>query len=125
MFWRRGDMKMRHETQGQGRTPERFGLLQVPLFRLLAINLAIGAGAASLLVGGLLWLDPGGLRQLILADRAPGIAIGVLLGSFFITFGSVAMGTAIMALGRSEKDAGGRGGRRRLALQALVSRRRR
>lgn len=29
-------------------------LLRIPLFRLLAINLAIGACAAALLVGGLL-----------------------------------------------------------------------
>ena len=120
---------MLHQAQEQGRAAERFRPLRVPLFRLLAINLAIGACAAALLVGGLLWLDPGGLRELIFADRAPGIAIGVLLGSFVITFGSVAMGTAIMTLGRSEKDAGPRGGRRRLvlqvALQALASRRRR
>jgi hypothetical protein len=116
---------MPHETQGQERPPERFRLLRVPLFRLLAINLAIGACAAALLVGGLLWLDPGGLRELILADRAPGVAIGVLLGSFFITFGSVAMGTAIMTLGRGEKDAGRHGGGKLLALQALTSRRRR
>ena len=34
-------------------------LLRIPLLRLLAINLAIGACAAALLVGGLLWLNPG------------------------------------------------------------------
>jgi hypothetical protein len=103
----------------------RFALLRVPLFRLLAINLAIGACAAALLVGGLLLVNPGGLRDLIFADRAPGVAIGVLLGSFFVTFGSVAMGTAIMALGRSEgKDGGPRGGRQAPAMQALTSRKR-
>ena len=80
----------------------RFALLRVPLFRLLAINLAIGASAAALLVGGLLLLNPGGLRELIFADRSPAVPILVLLGSFVVTFGSVAMGTAIMALGRSE-----------------------
>jgi hypothetical protein len=105
-------------------SPPRTALMRVPLFRLLAINLAIGACAAALLVGGLLWLDPGGLRELILADRSPGIAIVVLLGSFLVTFGSVAMGTAIMAIGRNErKDDGPRGGRRRL-LHAFASRRR-
>ena len=36
----------------------RFGFLRVPLFRLLAINLAIGVTVAALLVGGLLVLDP-------------------------------------------------------------------
>jgi len=87
-------------------------LLQIPLFRLLAINLALGLGMAVVLVGGLLALDPFGLRRLILSDRSPGVAIGLLLGSFFVTFGSTAMGTAIMALGRSDDDDGPRGGTR-------------
>jgi hypothetical protein len=87
-----------------------FGLLRVPLLRLLAINLAIGACAAALLVGGLLWLNPGHLRELIFADRAPGIGLVLLLASFVITFGSAAMGSAIMAQGRKEKDGGRSGG---------------
>ncbi|WP_245470922.1 hypothetical protein [Bradyrhizobium guangzhouense] len=91
--------------------PRRFRLLRVPLFRLLAINLAIGACAAALLVGGLLWLNPGHLRELILADRAPGIGLVLLLASFVITFGSAAMGSAIMAQGRKQDEDGGGGGR--------------
>lgn len=85
-------------------------LLRIPLFRLLAINLAIGACAASLLVSGLLWLNPGHLRELIFADRAPVVAILLLLGSFLITFGSAAMGSAIMAQGRKDDDKRGDGG---------------
>lgn len=73
-----------------------------PLFRLLAINLAIGMSIAALLVGGLLWLDLAGLRHLILSDRSPAIALGLLLFGFVVTFGSTAMGTAIMAMGRRE-----------------------
>jgi hypothetical protein len=94
----------------------RFKPLQVPLFRLLAINLAIGACAAVLLVGGLLLLNPAHLRDLIFADRAPGVAIFLLLGSFLVTFGSTAMGSAIMAQGRKEEDehGGGDGGLREL-----------
>lgn len=80
----------------------RPSLLRIPLFRLLAINLAIGACAATILVGGLLWLNPGRLRELIFADSSPGIALAVLLASFLITFGSAAMGSAIMAQGRKE-----------------------
>ncbi|MGJ4903306.1 hypothetical protein ACQR10_13345 [Bradyrhizobium sp. HKCCYLRH2060] len=87
-------------------------LLQIPLFRLLAINLALGLGMAVVLVGGLLALDPFGLRHLIFSDRSPGVAIGLLLGSFFVTFGSTAMGTAIMALGRGDDDDEPRGGTR-------------
>ncbi len=77
-----------------------------PLFRLLAINLAIGIVVAVLLLAGLLFLNPHGLRDLILADRAPITAVLLLLFGFVVTFGSVAMGTAIMALGQS--DGGGR-----------------
>jgi hypothetical protein len=95
----------------QNQTLTKRGLLQIPLFRLLAINLALGLGMAVLLVGGLLALDPGGLRHLVFSDRSPGIALGLLLVSFFVTFGSTAMGTAIMALGRGEsEDQGPRGG---------------
>ena len=79
-----------------------------PLFRLLAINLAIGVSVAVLLFGGLLALNPHGLRDLILADHSPLTALALLLFGFVITFGSVAMGTAIMALGQSEG-----GGKRR------------
>ena len=74
----------------------RFGLLRVPLFRLLAINLAAGIGLATLLVGGLLVLNPFSLRDLIFADSSPGTALGLLRFGFVSTFGSTAMGTAIM-----------------------------
>jgi len=79
-----------------------------PLFRLLAVNLAIGVSAAVLLLAGLLMLNPHGLRDLILADRSPLTALALLLFGFVVTFGSVAMGTAIMAIGRGD----GRGGKR-------------
>ena len=103
--------------------PPSFRLLRIPLFRLLAINLAIGASAATLLVGGLLWLNPGHLRELIFADRAPGIGLAVLLASFVITFGSAAMGSAIMAQGRKQEDGGGGGGRPLTLAAEKVSRR--
>lgn len=75
-------------------------LLAQPLLRLLAINFIIGAGMAVLMLGGLLALNPGSLRHLIFADRACGTALGLLMFGFLITFGSAAMGSAIMALGR-------------------------
>ena len=82
----------------------RLGLFRVPLFRLLAINLAVGVTLAALLVGGLLALNPGGLRHLILADASPGTALGLLLFGFVVTFGSAAMGTAVMAMDRAGDD---------------------
>ena len=59
---------------------------------------------AALVVGGLLALNPGGLRHLIFADASPGTALGLLLFGFVVTFGSAAMGTAIMAMGRAADD---------------------
>jgi len=81
-------------------------LFREPLFRLLAINLAIGATVAALMLGGLLALNPYGLRDLIVADRSPLTALGLLLFGFVVTFGSVAMGTAVMAIGRGDRDGG-------------------
>ncbi|MCK9908371.1 hypothetical protein MXD81_04475 [Microbacteriaceae bacterium K1510] len=76
----------------------------------MAVNLAIGICIASLMLAGLLALNPGGLRTLILADRDTGAAFGLLLFGFLITFGSAAMGSAIMALGHKPPD-GPRGGK--------------
>ncbi len=75
-----------------------------PLFRLLAINLTIGLLAAVLMLGGLLALNPARLRDLILADQSPLVAAGLLLFGLVITFGSVAMGTAIMAISRGDRS---------------------
>ena len=107
------------DTNTQQRNSARFGFLRVPLFRLLAINLAIGVTLAALLVGGLLAINPGGLRDLILADSSPVTALGLLLFGFVVTFGSTAMGTAIMAMGRREKDNDKPGGTPRLVAQAV------
>lgn len=73
-------------------------LLAQPFFRLLAINWLIGAFAAAIVLGGLLWLDTGGLRSLILASDQPWLPILVLLAGLMITLCSAAMGAAIMAL---------------------------
>ena len=84
-------------------------ILRVPLLRLLAINLAIGTAVAMLLVGGLIAFNLYGLRDLIVADYSPATALGLLLFGLFITLGSTAMGTAIMALG-SLADGGANSG---------------
>jgi acyl-coenzyme A thioesterase PaaI-like protein len=82
---------------------------KAPLARLLAINLAIGVALAVMLVGGLLVLNPGGLRDLIIADSSPVVPIGLLLGGFIVTLGSTAMGTAIMAAGEWDEERPGGG----------------
>ncbi len=80
--------------------------LRQPLLRLLAINVAIGAAVAVLMVGGLVVLNPFGLRDLVLADRSPVTALALLLFGFVITFGSAAMGSAIMTLARGDHRRG-------------------
>ena len=67
------------------------------------------------MLGGLLALNPGNLRGLILADRNGPAALLLLAFGFVVTFGSVAMGTAIMALGKDKTDRP-RGGKRQLTL---------
>jgi len=71
----------------------------------------VGVGAGWLFVALLLALDIGGLRGLILhGSRGDGIVALVLLIVFSaITFGSAAMGAAIMGLAESERDAKGKG----------------
>lgn len=86
-------------------------LRRLPLLRLLAINLAIGVTAAIVMTGGLMWLNPGHLRDLILADRGGAAAFILLLFGLVVTFGSVAMGTAIMALGHIPKPDKPQGGK--------------
>jgi len=85
-------------------------LLRLPLLRLLAINLALGATLAALMLGGLMALNPGNLRGLIFADRDAGAALFLLGFGLVVTFGSVAMGTAIMTLGRKPRHNAGGGG---------------
>jgi hypothetical protein len=76
--------------------------LRQPFFRLLLINLAFGSLGAALLVGGMLALNSQGLRSLVLSDRSPALAIGLLFFGFVITFGSAVMGSAIMMIGKEE-----------------------
>jgi hypothetical protein len=87
-------------------------LLRQPLIRLLAVNLAGGVAAAVLMLGGLMAINLGNLRGLILADETPGAALGLLLFGLVVTFGSVAMGSAIMGLGRRDGRSRRNGGRR-------------
>jgi hypothetical protein len=83
-------------------------LRRQPLLRLLAINLAIGVAVAVIMLAGLLALSPHRLRDLILADSSAVVAVGLLLFGLLITFGSAAMGTAVMMLGRDDRrDASG------------------
>ena len=81
-------------------------MAQQSLLRFLAQHCALGVGTGWLVAGGLLAFDTGGLRTLIFGSAEPSIALGLLLFGMAVTFGSVAMGVAIMGL--ASKDDGGR-----------------
>jgi hypothetical protein len=110
-----------NDMQEEAPSPRPSLIFGAPLFRLLAINLAVGVSVAVLLVGGLLLLNPGRLRDLILADATPGVALGLLLFGFIVTLGSSAMGTAIMAMGQQQTDGGPRRGRGELVAQTVAA----
>jgi hypothetical protein len=61
------------------------------------------------MVSGLLALNAYNLRSLILSDPSGITVAALLLFGFVVTFGSTAMGTAIMAIGRD--NTGPRGGK--------------
>ena len=104
-----GEPMTMNQTPDPAQRPGQVPLSRVPLFRLLAINLVGGITLAALVVGGLLVIDPGGLRASDFCRRSPGIALGLLLFGFVVTFGSAAMGAATMARGSGADDEGRRG----------------
>jgi hypothetical protein len=74
-----------------------------PLIRFLVVNLAGGIVLATLTLGGLLVLNPRGLRTLLFADGSSWLAAALLLFGFVVTLGSFAMGTAVMGLGQKDE----------------------
>ena len=68
------------------------------LFKILARNLVLGVAAGWVTLGLLLATDTGGLATTIFASANPFLPIAILAFGFTITFGSLAMGAAIMML---------------------------
>jgi hypothetical protein len=85
-----------------------------PLLRLLAINCLAGMFVAVLMVGGLLWTDTAQLWTLISTTQDPVTPIVLLGFGLMLTLGSVAMGTAIMALPYEDDKEPPKGTRERL-----------
>jgi hypothetical protein len=79
------------------------------LIRFLLVNCAIGVAGGWTLLAALLATDTGGIRTLILNEASPGVPIILLAAGFAITFGSAAMGAAVMAMrpGDHSDDGGG------------------
>lgn len=70
-----------------------------PHVRFLLGHAGIGIAAGWLFVASIVALDIGGLRGLLMAGADGALALALLLFGTSITFGSAAMGAAIMGLG--------------------------
>lgn len=81
----------------------RAGRALPPHVRFLLGHAAIGVSVGVLFVAALLALDVAGLRGLMLRGADGALALGLLLFGSAVTFGSVAMGAAIMGLGAPPK----------------------
>lgn len=66
------------------------------LIRFLAVHAVVGVAIAVVTVALILFGDVGGLRGLIMRSDAGGLALGVMLAFFAITFASVQMSVALM-----------------------------
>lgn len=79
----------------------RQGRNQIPrVVRLLAINGAAGALIGCAAAAGLLLTDTGGLATLFAQTGSYAPAAALLFGGFGLTFGSLAMGSAVMLIPR-------------------------
>jgi hypothetical protein len=72
------------------------------LVRFLAVHATIGVLAGSAAATALLLADVGGLGSLVHDTASPGPALALLYGGFALTFGSLAMGSAVMLLPRDD-----------------------
>ncbi|WP_439527324.1 hypothetical protein [Pannonibacter sp.] len=79
-----------------------------PLFRLLAINGAVGVLVSLLVFAGLLISNAAGLRDLIANAEDPVVPVVLLGFGLIITLGSAVIGSAIMMLPSDEDTGSGR-----------------
>ena len=79
------------------------------LLKLLVRHLVMGITAGWVTLGMLLFVNIGGLCTILFASSDPVLALILLAFGFTITFGSLAMGAAIMTLPYGEDHDKGRG----------------
>ena len=68
------------------------------LIRFLLVNCAIGIAGGWTLLAALLATNTGGIRTLIANEASPAVPIILLAAGFAVTFGSAAMGAAVMSM---------------------------
>ncbi len=83
---------------------ERWWKTLPQLIRFLLVNCAIGIAGGWTLLAGLLATNAANLRTLIWNSSSPEIPIILLAAGFAITFGSAAMGAAVMMLGHGGEE---------------------
>lgn len=71
--------------------------------RMIIVNWIGGAFLGVVFAGALLWVDAGGLGGLILRSSNMVAALALLCGGFALTFASLAAGTAIMMMPKSDE----------------------
>lgn len=74
------------------------------LVRYLLPNLALGAICGWIFVGALVYFDFGGLGGLVATSSSGPLALIMLLAVMTITWGSLAMGTAIFLMPKEEEE---------------------
>lgn len=89
------------------------------LLRFLLGHLAVGVTVGWTLLALLLALDVGGLWSLISAAPEAPVALVMLAVFFAITFGSLAMGSGLMGLGRPQPQPKPPGGGHAAAVPAV------
>lgn len=68
------------------------------ILRFLLVHCLTGIAVGWMLVGALLFINAGGLADLVFGSDIPGLALAMLLGANALTFGSLAMGTGLMSM---------------------------
>ena len=87
---------------------DREALNRFTLIWFLLKHCAVGAIAGWTLLGGMLWFDVGGLGTLVSNSPEGVFAVGLMAFFFLITFGTVAMGGAVMTMHRRKPPSGGK-----------------
>ncbi len=85
-----GEKPSASPAEGRPRMPQ--------LLRFLALHMAIGLAVGVIVASLMILLNLAGLKDLLIEEREPFIAIFLLYAFNALTFGSVAMGIAIMTL---------------------------
>ncbi|MBL8700424.1 MAG: hypothetical protein JNK67_18755 [Alphaproteobacteria bacterium] len=110
-------------------TPERRTVLP-EFLRFLLGHCLVGAGIGLAGAIAIVWFDVAGIGSLVAGGAGAGwIAVGLLCFGFVVTFGSLAMGSAIFMLAgtpdRDDEDGGHERPERRQMVRALAPIRRR